>query len=336
MTKITKKEHKSESKNKSKTLIRLFITLIAFLLLIKYGNVDLREAIKYLTKTNPGYILVAYIFYLITNLLAGFRFYTASSVLGFQKNFMQCIQLNFVGAFFNNFLPTTFGGDALRGYYLKRGTHVSISKAVGCLICERYAGMIILFWMSTFVFLLQDFGLISKSLWEARREFAWFSYAGTIASIFIVPFLPQINNKFFGKGNWLYKKFIEPVLIYWEDSKLMTKIIVFSLLLQISVALCHVYIALSLNINIPLSYFLVFYPLTTIAGFMVPSLNGLGVREGAYIYFLSKVGINSDLGLAFGMGWLIVLLITSIIGGIIYMFGDFRLNKDIRELEIGN
>lgn len=308
---------------------RVIVTIIAFVLLIKYGNVDLHDAFNCLLRADIGYFTLAYVFYLITNLLAGYRFYTASSVLGFHKNYLQCIQLNFVGALFNNFLPTTFGGDALRGYYLKRGTHVSLTKAVACLICERYFGMVILFWMSTLAFLLQDFGFISKSTWEVRREFAWFSYIGTIISIFVIPFLPQITRKFFGKNHWFYKRFIEPIIVYWEDSKVITKIFIFSLLLQICVALCHVYIAVSLNIQIPLSYYFIFYPLTTIAGFMIPSLNGLGIREGAYIYFLSKLGISGDEGLAFGIGWLVVLFVTSVIGGFIYLFGDFRRNHPL-------
>lgn len=256
--------------------------------------------------------------------VAGSRFYLASTVLGFKKNYLQCTQLNFIGTLFNNFLPTTFGGDALRGYYLKKGSHVSLTKAAGCILFERYAGMVVLFWVSSVVFLLQDVGMVSKS-WILPKEFAWFSYIGTLISFFVVPFTPKING-LFGKDNWLHKKFIEPVIVYWHDSKLATKVFLLSLILQCSVVLCHYFIARSLGITIPLSYYLIFYPLTTIAGFMIPSLNGLGVREGTYIYFLSKIGINSDQSLAFGIGWLIILFITSIIGGLVYFFGDFRKN----------
>ena len=66
---------------------------------------------------------------------------------------------------------------------------------------------------------------------------------------------------------------------------------------------------------------------------MIPSLNGLGIREGAYIYFLKKINVGSDQGLAFSICWLIILLITSVIGGIIYMFGDFRKHKPLQSTE---
>lgn len=322
-------DHKVKKKHQIKNLLRLLVSIVAFFCLIKFGKVDLHTAFKYLLKVNPAYFTLAYLSYLTVMLLAGIRFYFASHILGFQKTYLQLLQLNFVGTFFNNFLPTTFGGDTLRGYYLKRGSHVPLTKAVGCIIYERYTGMIILFWVASLAFILQDIGAISKSIWAIPHQLAMFCHIGSIISIFVVPFLPQINQLIFGKTNWIYRKVIEPFLVYWHDTELTVRIIFLSILLQLFVIICHFLIARSLNIEIPLSYYFVFYPLTTLAGFLIPSLNGLGIREGAYIYFLKKINIVTDQGLAFSICWLMVLLITSFIGGIIYMFGDFRKHKPL-------
>ena len=322
-------DHKAKRKQKIKNILRILISLIAFVCLVKFGKVDLHTALKYLLKVNPVYFTLAFLTYFTTMLLAGLRFYFSSHILGFRKTYFQLLQLNFVGTFFNNFLPTTFGGDALRGYYLKRESHIPLSKAVACIVYERYTGMVVLFWAVSFVFLMQNFGFISKTSWNIPYQAIMFCHAGSLISIGIVPFLPQINKIFFGKKNWLYIKIIEPFIVYWHDLKLMAKITFLSIVLQASVVLCHVLIAKSLNINIPLSYYLVFYPLTTIAGFMIPSLNGLGVREGAYIYFLKKVSVSTDQGLAFSICWLIILLFTSVIGSLVYLFGDFRKHKPL-------
>lgn len=323
--------YKSRKKQHIKNILRILVSTVAIICLIVFGKVDLRIALKYLLKADPIYFILAYASYMITMLLAGFRFYFSSGALGFQKTYMQLLQLNFVGTFFNNFLPTTFGGDAIRGYYLKRGSHIPLTKAVACIVYERYTGMIVLFWAASVAFILQDIGLISKDAWKISSQLVIFTHLGTIATLFLVPFLPQINNLILGKTSWLYKKIIEPVLVYWKDMKLMTKIMILSVVLQIFVVLCHFFIARSLGIDVPFSYYFVFYPLTTIAGFMIPSLNGLGIREGAYVYFLKKVNISTEQGLAFSICWLVVLLVTSLIGSIIYIFGDFRKNKPLSE-----
>src|SRR3989338_1367812 len=325
----TSEDHKAKNKQRLKNILRFLISIIAIFCLIKFGKVDIRVAFKYLLKVNPVYFTLAYTMYFITMLIAGFRFYFSSKALHFQKSYFQLVQLNFVGTFFNNFLPTTFGGDALRSYYLKRGSHISISKAVACIIYERYTGVVILFWLASVAFLLQDFGIISKSEWELPRQLVLFSHASSLVTIFLIPFLPQITNTLLGKTNWIYKKAVEPFLVYWHDVKLTVRILILSVCLQITVMLAHLLIALSLCIKIPLSYYLVFYPLTTIAGFLIPSLNGLGIREGSYIFFLKHVKVPTEQGLAFSICWLIVLLITSLIGSIIYMVGDFRKDKPV-------
>lgn len=334
MTTKDENSDKEPKSDKGKMLVRLLISIVAFIALIKFGKVDVKEAFAELLTVNPLYFSLAILCYFMTLCVAGTRFFIASKALGFKKNLFQCIQLNYVGTFFNNFLPTTFGGDALRGYYLKSGSGISLTKAAACLLCERYAGMVVLFWMCSVAFLLRQIGVIDKTLWDVPVQMSYFAYAGSVGSVFIMPFLPKINDVLFGQNHWVYKKFIEPVLIYWHDLKLIGRIFLLSTALQSLVVLSHFFVAKSLGLEITLSYYLIFYPLTTIAGFLIPSLNGLGVREGAYIFFLSQVGINKDLGLAFSMGFLIILLITSVAGGIVYMFGDFRKNLHDIEDEI--
>lgn len=329
----TELEQEPKKNQLGKMIPRVLISIVAFIVLIKFGKVDLGEAFKHLLKMNPYYFALAFFSYMVTITLSGSRFFITSRALGFRKNLYQCIQLNYVGTFFNNFLPTTFGGDAMRGYYLKSGTNLSITRAAGCLLYERYAGMVVLFWVTSLVFILRDLGMISKS-WEVPSQMALFTHLGTIGSLFVVPFLPKIKAMIFGKENWIYKKFVEPILVFWNDYKIIAQIYSLSILLQFTVVLCHYFIAKSLGLEIPLSYYLVFYPLTTIAGFLIPSLNGLGVREGSYIYFLSKVNVASDQALAFSMGFLIILLMYSVIGGFIYMFGDFRKNMPHCENEL--
>ncbi|MBI2996783.1 MAG: flippase-like domain-containing protein [Candidatus Melainabacteria bacterium] len=322
-------DHKSKKSQLIKNALRISVSILAIVFLIKFGKVDIHTAVKYLLKVNPVYFSLAISSYLITVMIAAVRFYFSSHVLGFQKSYLQLLQLNFVGAFFNNFLPTTFGGDALRGYYLKRGSHIPLAKAAACIVYERYTGIIVLFWAASIAFILRDLNIVNKSTWQVPSQLIIFSHIGSLVTIFLIPFLPQINNLIFGKTNWIYKNIIEPVIVYWNDLRLTIKVFILSLLLQFFVVLCHIFIAMSLSIKIPLSYYCVFYPLTTIAGFMIPSLNGLGIREGTYIYFLTKVNIKTDQGLAFSICWLIILLVMSVVGGLVYVFGDFRKHKPL-------
>jgi hypothetical protein len=51
---------------------------------------------------------------------------------------------------------------------------------------------------------------------------------------------------------------------------------------------------------------------------MLPSLNGLGIREGAFIYFLTPY-MGKEYAAALGILWLGLLILLSVIGGAIYL-----------------
>ena len=65
-------------------------------------------------------------------------------------------------------------------------------------------------------------------------------------------------------------------------------------------------------------YFFLLIPVVHLIS-MLPSLNGLGIREVAYVYFL-KNHIGTETAAAVGILWLSLLIFLSLIGGLIYLF----------------
>jgi uncharacterized membrane protein YbhN (UPF0104 family) len=53
---------------------------------------------------------------------------------------------------------------------------------------------------------------------------------------------------------------------------------------------------------------------------MIPvSLNGLGIREGAFVFFLAQVGVPEAQALSLALLWLAVLIASSLIGGLVWL-----------------
>ena len=72
-----------------------------------------------------------------------------------------------------------------------------------------------------------------------------------------------------------------------------------SVLLQVLIMVTYYLIGVGLNLGVPLVYFFVFIPLTTVVAMLPVSVAGLGVREAGVIYFFAKVGVGA--GAALGM-----------------------------------
>ncbi len=63
-------------------------------------------------------------------------------------------------------------------------------------------------------------------------------------------------------------------------------------------------------------YFFLLIPVVHLIS-MLPSLNGLGIREMGYVYFLKNY-VGSDRAAGLGILWLGLMLLLSLIGGVIY------------------
>jgi uncharacterized membrane protein YbhN (UPF0104 family) len=83
----------------------------------------------------------------------------------------------------------------------------------------------------------------------------------------------------------------------------------------------HVTIGQAMGLDIPVAYYFIVYPMSAMAGFIPIAFNGIGPREGTYIYFLSLISIKPSAALAFSIYWFGIVLFSSLIGGLFYIKG---------------
>jgi hypothetical protein len=57
---------------------------------------------------------------------------------------------------------------------------------------------------------------------------------------------------------------------------------------------------------------------------MVPSVGGLGIREGATVFLFTRVGVGEAQALALALAYDLTLLIIGLIGGITYLVQGMR------------
>ncbi|MBX9640499.1 MAG: flippase-like domain-containing protein, partial [Mycobacteriaceae bacterium] len=155
----------------------------------------------------------------------------------------------------------------------------------------------------------------------------------TFGVCIVLPFLPQICTRLLGEDNWLSKKLNHStVRVYWQNKPTMFKALILSIVFQMLMVGTHILVGMSLGLTfnqVSFWYYFVFYPLVAVLGFVTPSVNGIGVREWAYTYFLTASNVESSTALTYALIWLGMTASGSIIGGIVYVLGHFRVpNED--------
>ncbi|MGH7829319.1 MAG: hypothetical protein ACREP8_04000, partial [Candidatus Binatia bacterium] len=47
--------------------------------------------------------------------------------------------------------------------------------------------------------------------------------------------------------------------------------------------------------------------------------NGIGLREGGYLFLLRQIDVSSEKAIAFGLLWFLIVALDSLIGGLVFI-----------------
>jgi uncharacterized protein (TIRG00374 family) len=227
--------------------------------------------------------------------------------------------LTFVGYFFNNFLPTSVGGDIVKAMCASRVTGQAV-KSVTSVFLDRIFGLF------TFV-LIPSVSLLFflKQIDNPVVPVVIYS----LLALSLLSFLVLFNKKAAGRLDFLrrlverfhwgekVKQVYEGLHNFKRHKIVVAQAMLLSILGQ-SVSICVLFLmAVGLGSRPHILYFFMLVPVVQLLS-MLPSINGLGVREWGYVYFLSPY-VGRENAAALGILWLGLLFVLSLIGGIIYL-----------------
>lgn len=233
-------------------------------------------------------------------------------VLNSKVKFSYMVKLYFIGSFFNNFLPTSIGGDAYK--ILKLGQKIeSKTDAFTATFLERFIGMIALL-------LISIFGLISFKQIDSLSFLGVFILIISAFILFLLfypkfTFRPKILTKIFGLIDKVHSSFMK----YKTYPRILIFSFVSSIFVQLFSVLSQLFIFKSISVDIPFNFALFAFPIIFLSGYAIPSVNGIGSQEVLYTAFFTDLGIAVPLIIASSFLYHIARLLISLIGGLLYI-----------------
>ncbi len=230
-------------------------------------------------------------------------------------------KIYFIGIFFNNFLPTSIGGDAIRGYYLSRHWG-SKSVCVSSILMERISGFLVLVLFPFLGLMLSPWGggnNVSVPL-AVLLAFSVILLGCFIASSFrnrLCLFLPI-------RMATIIVKLSEAFVRYFRNSRARISMIIGSVFFNGLVFTTYWCVAQALHIDLKFATLMIVVPVVAIFSLLPVSLNGLGLREVSFVFFLTDFGVGRADALSFSLHSYVLLLIISLLGGLVYCCGKFR------------
>ena len=279
------------------------------------------------------YLIIALFVFIITQWIFSLRWQILVTGYGLKIPTHHLFNYYLIGLFFNNFLPSAIGGDVVRIYHLiEESRERTISFA--SVMTERLGGItstLILTITSIFIF-LNDF------------ESQILLYLAFIMLAMIVIFFILIFNQSFlvittklvspievlRLGERVIK-FLEALRFYQNDKFIYVKILMISLLAQILIIINIYLLSLALKMNVPFTYLIFVVPIIFLVT-MLPSINGIGFREGGYVVLLAKIGIGKAAALSLSLISIALPMFVSLWGALLFMFQKKIPKK--KEIEI--
>jgi uncharacterized membrane protein YbhN (UPF0104 family) len=284
----------------------------AGLLLYLSRRVNFREIGRFLGEADASLLTLAFALYLAGQALSAIKWRRLATAVGFRASPSRFVAYYFIGMFFNAFGFGTVGGDVIRALYLA-GPGGRRGLALNTVVADRVSGLLLLLAVALGSLLLfHHYQLPAAIYWGVVG-----SSAGLLGSWRL---LPRVLPLFLAPENRLRILVERDLAPYWNDVRLLVEVGLLSIAFHLSQIAVMVILTHALGVRVPWSYCFVFGPLVNIMAAVPISLNGLGVREGGYVYFLAHVGVPRDSAVAFALAWFAVVMLAGAVGGLVYLF----------------
>ncbi|NQT45961.1 MAG: flippase-like domain-containing protein [Candidatus Omnitrophica bacterium] len=318
-----------------KVLHKIIPFLVSMLLLgtlffVMRGSIP--SIIATLKAAHRGYFILAAVIFMWTGLILGCRLNLLLNAQGINLGPKTSIALVYIGYFFNNFLPTAIGGDIVKAYYASKTTHKKI-EAVSAVIVDRFLGLISYAALAMIATIALGSQLDNPNIkWSVI-------VIGTVIAMLALFFA---NPGFAKKLTFLSRILIfdyvrhKAAQIYYSinsyagKKETILKTMGLSVLLQLSAITAIYILLLSIDAHIKFVLVLLFMPIIGIIS-MIPSVNGLGVREGAVVLLFGPI-IGREKAFALSILFLAILFIMGMMGGLVYIFLRNRFKLNISEI----
>lgn len=297
----------------------IFSFAILIYIFVKVAPID--AILRVIKEANIFWLLASFSLHALGVLISAYRWQILIHAQGDLVPLGFLAKSYLVGTFFNNFLPTRFGGDIVR---IRDGSRYSRSllKSSAIVLVERLTGIIVLLFFALGASLYRlDMAQNIPVIWVSLL-------VGVIGlssvTIFFTPITARILDKIPEKKPLIQirDKIIEfrnVVLVYKQKRKPLLKALFWALLLQINVILHYILAGKALHLDIASLDYFIFIPIILIILIIPVTISGLGLREVIYIEIFKFYGITQAAAVSFPLiADLAFTLTIGIIGGIIY------------------
>lgn len=285
-------------RKKGITLLKILFSFV--LLYFVFTKIQFSEVWEILKGSNFYYLFAALLFFIISKVFSAFRLNLYIHQIKIFLTQLSNIKLYLLGMFYNLFLPGGIGGDAYKGYVLKKKYDVKTKSVVSILILDRLNGLLLIFVISCLLALfLNEYNINSYKIFFG------------IAIVMSVLVFWVFNKRFFS--------FVYPV--FWKS-------LGFSALVQLAQLVSVLFILKALDVEGNNIAYLFIFLISSIVSVLPLTIGGIGSREVVFYYGALWLALDENTSVSISMLFFLITATVSLLG-IVYHFKKPELKETI-------
>lgn len=290
---------------------------VAFLIVIlKYAGVD--QVWDTLKHTDLEWFIPAVAVNMATVGVMAYRWKLLLAAKRVEVSLGWLTRTYFVALFAGQFLPAAIGGDAVRAVELGRKTGDG-AEAVASVLIDRLVGVVSLVVLALFAIAIGDNSGYRPEVIAAEALFGLAAaliltllFSSRLRGVVARTLEPRVQGKRLAVG----QRFYEALHSYREHRGTLVVVCVLAMVVQIARIGVIWMLVQALDLPVDVGTVLITGPVVFAALVLPVSLNGIGVREAVFVYFLRDQTTTSE-AVALGFAFFAVGTATALVGALV-------------------
>lgn len=308
-------------------IIKLFVTVS--LLSITFYNIDFKSLSNVFSKIEIKLLFIALLIQFSLSIIQTLRWMKISNVFMLKLSFIESWKNVLIGLFFNQTLPSSVGGDAVRVLILSNFGYALPFKTI---IIDRFFGLFACCFICVIGGLIIEKRIIEEVfLFETIFVFPLLCMLTSISVIFLGEYLRKIKIIKLILNKFGILNFLNSLKILIFDYKVTFFAFIYSTTIHVMTAFSAFLILQSLQIHTIFFDFAILFLTVLLISTIPISIGGWGLRENLMILIMSNIGLQTEIALAISIIFGFIMILIGLPGSMIWISNKFEFKVPFRD-----
>ncbi len=312
-------------------ILQIAVSVVLLAVLVRW--IDGPSFLRAVRGADPGLLALALLLAVADRALMALKWNILLVARDIRVGWWRAVRVYWSSTFLGLFLPATVGADVVRAVMLSR-SETRRAEIVSSILVERFLGMVALGLagvvgaaLAPAVLGKLEFDrdrLLLLAIAAAVAVTAAFAFSLTDASGRLAEGLAArvAGKRHVGRVAEVLVKVFRSFRAYREHRGALSLFFGLTLLEQLLPMVRAYVVARAMHLDVPFLFFASMVPIELLVIRLPLSVDGFGIREGLFTWFLMQRGIDESVGFAVGLVNHVLFLLAVLPGGVMHFLGE--------------